>query len=519
MQKLFNYIAIILCAIFCIIILNVSSFFNYHLYYMNPDVGWHIQVGKMLLAGKHLYSEIIEYNFPLIYYSKIIPILIADSFGFEVVAATNIFHFSLCIIYFAVTYFQVSRAVNLNLGEKIFFITAICYGLFILPFSIVGNQFGQKEHYFIILFLPHFLNYFLEFDLKENSRKKLTMFAGLSVGLAVIIKPHFFIILAITEATNYILNSLKFSKGFKYTLAIIIAFGAIFLIFFNSYFTHTLPVTKYLYAKHLAINKVMFHRLSYQHLSGFLLGFMYFSINGKDKIFTYILALFASGFLIILLQNNSIRSVRYILYFAEILMASYCFVAVFSRVKKRKSFEGSIAAMIILLFIYIAGSYKQRLEEAYNLNLSYQQPLYNGISDIIKAEDGEKVIILSEALNYISPPILTAGKETDFNYSSLWILKGLGHYILDNEVDKKAYDEIENLRLEAIEYTANQINNYKPDIILIIDFEFVLNSELDTILLSKYLQNNEPTKNSLNHYRLLGERETMLGVAYLYSRK
>lgn len=519
MQKIANFAAIILCAAFCIVILNISSFFNFHLYYVNPDVGWHIQVGKMLLAGKSLYSEIIEYNFPLIYYSKIIPILISEAFDFDVIATTNIFHFTLCLIYFAVIYFQISRAINLNLAEKIFSISAICYGFFILPFGIVGNQFGQKEHYFIVLFLPYFLNYFLEYRNEENQESKITIFAAISAGIAVIIKPHFFIVLLITEATNYFLNGLKYNKSLNYILIVIAIFSIIFLIFFNGYFTHTLSVTKYLYAKHLLINEIAFHRLSYQHLAGFLLSALYFSISRSDKIFIYIFSLFASGFLIILLQNNSIRSVRYILYFAEILMVSYCFVAVFSKVKKRKSMEGSFAAMIILLFIYVIGVYKERFEEAYHLNLSYQKPLYNGISDIIKAVDGERVIILSEALNYISPPILNARKVTDFNYSSLWILKGLGKYFLDNEVDEEAYREIKKIRLEAVEYTAKQINDFKPDIILIIDFEFVLNSKLDTALLSRYLQNNESTKNSLSNYRLLGERNTMLGVAYLYSRK
>ena len=116
-----------------------------------PNMGWWLNVADSLLKGQVLYRDIIEVNFPLIYYAMTLPVWISHLTTLDSISTTKFLSFALTII----SYLFSLRILRHHHHTEQSLRIAVTFGLFILPFMFSVPIFAEKEHLFIVATLPY----------------------------------------------------------------------------------------------------------------------------------------------------------------------------------------------------------------------------------------------------------------------------------------------------------------------------------------------------------------------------
>lgn len=230
----------------CAAIVLVSWFVQQHSY-INPDVSWHLWVGSQLANGRSLYDDIIEVNFPLIYYLAIIPYSIAMLFDISPTIAEQLLTNLLACGSLALCVLFTQHNQQLSSAQKQGYITALSLAIFIIPLCLSVNNIGQKEHKFLLLTLPY-TSYILA---RHYSSFSLAL-RILTVCMAVIgfsIKPHFALLWITIELARFFLRHEKPWKNWETWLILIggSSYAALCFFFFPAYIDHIIPLARSAY--------------------------------------------------------------------------------------------------------------------------------------------------------------------------------------------------------------------------------------------------------------------------------
>lgn len=162
---------------------------------INHDVAIYLEIGDFLLEGKIPYVDYIEVNLPLIHYISAIPVFISRILLTNPIKIFLPLVFLLTILCIASIHHSLR---TLPPREKVA-TWAITFGIAV--FTLVAftlNDFGQREHIFLLLYFPYFFIRWNRWqDVEVNAR--VAILVGISAGFGVLLKPHFVIILAATE--------------------------------------------------------------------------------------------------------------------------------------------------------------------------------------------------------------------------------------------------------------------------------------------------------------------------------
>jgi|GEM_PF-5531611 len=163
--------------------------------YLNPDNAWLLHVAQQVLAGKTLYVDIIETNPPLIIYINYIPVWLSNITGLFLPTAFNIFILLLNGLAFA---YLISK------HSKQYYAIIACA---IISTILCANNWGEREHILITLFLPHL---FAKFTGRDSN-----MMEGLLAAIAICIKPYFIIFWLVIEAYEVTFKNHKLTSKFN----------------------------------------------------------------------------------------------------------------------------------------------------------------------------------------------------------------------------------------------------------------------------------------------------------------
>ncbi len=118
---------------------------------INLDCATILQMSKMLLEGKELYVEIMEYNLPFPIYGHAVPILIAKFLHLPLITC-----FHLCVTVIALlsilACYSLVRIINREPNTAL----ALLLSIGVLQ-TTVAYDFGQREHLFVLLCAPFVL--------------------------------------------------------------------------------------------------------------------------------------------------------------------------------------------------------------------------------------------------------------------------------------------------------------------------------------------------------------------------
>lgn len=167
---------------------------------VNPDSGWHLYVASRLLEGKRLYIDIIEINFPFIYYLHVIPVLLSTLLPVTQIGTLIVFKLALVATGFVMTLRVMQH--NRQYGDPVYRYScqlALSFSLFVLPLLLSVNMFGQKEHLFMALMMPYIFSALCK-DEYFTSHKAQRIAIGFLAALGICIKPFFVLIFFAVEA-------------------------------------------------------------------------------------------------------------------------------------------------------------------------------------------------------------------------------------------------------------------------------------------------------------------------------
>lgn len=188
------------------------------------DAIWQVWIGRQLLHGAHLYTDIIEINPPLWFWLAVPLAGIGEIFG---ISAQNL----------AVGFFVVAIAISLYLTPARFRLIALP-ALTILPLQ----DFAQREHFALITTVPYCL---LIASRLAGERVRAPWAIGLFAALGFALKPYF---VAVPLALELLAWRQKRVRPETIVLAVVaVTYSAAMLIFTPEYFSDVLPMARRAY--------------------------------------------------------------------------------------------------------------------------------------------------------------------------------------------------------------------------------------------------------------------------------
>jgi hypothetical protein len=161
---------------------------------LNRDSAVLLQTGQLLLEGKQPYVDFSSTNPVLIMYINAIPAAIANVMSIHVITAFLLFVL-LLIVWSALTTIRVLSSSRLGISNsEIVFLITVFSGLsllFMLP--SIGVVFGQREHLFMLLYLPFFVTRYVRYE-RGGLSPTTAVIVGIVAAIGACVKPHFVLI-------------------------------------------------------------------------------------------------------------------------------------------------------------------------------------------------------------------------------------------------------------------------------------------------------------------------------------
>lgn len=203
----------------------------YHL--VNPDVAYHYLMGKYITMGQKPYIDFIDMNFPTIWYLSTIPSYTSSLWGGDVWVIVLFFLFitmGCCYLLNKV----LSFITEITPFQKTLFVSFCLFSLT----AFQQNEFGQREHLFVVGYLPLLLLKAYENDIYKQLGKTFVFIIGFIGSYISWMKPHYVILFSLIEFF-FIFKNRRLPKGLLLAGQITgICIGALpFLFYLQEYLT------------------------------------------------------------------------------------------------------------------------------------------------------------------------------------------------------------------------------------------------------------------------------------------
>jgi hypothetical protein len=152
----------------------------------NTDVSWLLIVCDKILAGQHLYADIIETNPPIAVWAYMPGTIVAHAFGLRAEMATDVLVFTGAALSALATAIMLrpSAAIRTRSAAPLRLVCAFI--LLVVPMQ----AFGQREHIAFIAFLPALAGYILRAERRVLPFWQI-LAAGIGAGITLAFKPYF----------------------------------------------------------------------------------------------------------------------------------------------------------------------------------------------------------------------------------------------------------------------------------------------------------------------------------------
>jgi len=170
---------------------------------INHDVTLFLEIGNRILDGQTPYVDFYEINFPMIQYISAIYVLVSRITGVHLIIVTHIMVWLLIGFSALSLYFLARRITDDKHLPYILPTMLIVYSTALhIPFNDTSH-YGQRDHIFILLFLPFVLIRIQQWGADHNRGRWWRFIYGIIAGIGVSIKPFFVIISIILELYGF----------------------------------------------------------------------------------------------------------------------------------------------------------------------------------------------------------------------------------------------------------------------------------------------------------------------------
>ena len=416
----------------CIVLLFAAQILLRMQSSLNHDAAWYVYVAQELLNGKKLYADIIEVNPPLGMWLAVPPVWLAGLFNFSPITAYNFYLLLLTAMSLATSARYIPES---DAAKRQMFLICIAAVLLFVP----GSNFGQREHFVVLLFLPWLL---LRLNPRENDSKLLRSLVGIAAAMAIALKPHaVFAPLLVETVLLFERRTLKSLTTVENIAALV--FGFIYAtgvaIFMPEYFSDIVPLGRAAYLPYYGFNfdGILLHALWWIFLSAIALLFW------RERQARTVLAA-AIGFGVSYFLQNKGFAYQILPATAFTVIAIACGAISTASLPLR----GGAALAVAALLIAQPQIYRENRQ----------------IADRVKAlgeASPQSIFVASNHLSHAFPYVVEQGDVWASRLPTQW----LAPYVADHW--KKGEDLSDPITQLALTWTIDDLENFKPTLVVV----------------------------------------------------
>jgi hypothetical protein len=212
---------------------------------VNTDTSWNITLAEKMLAGQRPYGDFVEINPPASFLLCLAPTLVAQWVGASPEFMVDLFCFAAAGFSLWLAGLILVRAGVIAPGSGASLTVVACTALLLLP----SRSFAQREHIALMGSLPG-LAALAVWATRQRVGLALGLLAGLSVGVALSIKPHFalfflFPLVYLARRTGW--RAMVVHRELYVALALAASYWVMVAVCFPAYFEHAAPIARDVY--------------------------------------------------------------------------------------------------------------------------------------------------------------------------------------------------------------------------------------------------------------------------------
>jgi hypothetical protein len=383
--------------------------------YVNHDAAWYLYMGGRWLDGATLYRDVVDTNPPLIIWLSLPPVLVAHALG----AAAPAFFKAWVFLLAGISLVACWRIVRDQAPGLAFPIVAVLTFL-VLPF--VKADFGQREHFAVLLTLPYVL------DAAGAGRRRSRageIGIGVAGGLGFAIKPHFLLAWIAVEAVVWLQERARVFRTASLTAAVTIAIYGVLVLVLTPAYIAVIQQVREVYGG-LNAETSLLRLTEVQIWVAALVVLAAIRWRNADRLPAIVFAA-ATGYLgAALLQ---MKGWNYHLYPARVFLAAFLVIAASSLLEQVPEFgarlRGGVRGLALAFSLaLVAWAARYAVEARHPVTADLVSPLIDTIQ--AHAPGGPVAVLSMRALIYPAfPAVNYTGARWSLRQNSMWFLPGL----------------------------------------------------------------------------------------------
>ena len=208
--------------------------------YLRDDIAIISHTAAQMLLGQTYAHGIIEPNPPMIFYLNFLPVIISKMGGVKIIYAFRAYVITLILVSVVCSHYLFKILFQLNTS----LIYIMSYALACILLFLPVNDFGQREHFLLILSMPYFLLAACRLQNKVINQS-IAVCIGIMAGIGFSIKPFFVPTLLLIELLFVYRN--KNVLGWVrveslIAIAMVVLYGLSVIVFYPDYLHIVLPL-------------------------------------------------------------------------------------------------------------------------------------------------------------------------------------------------------------------------------------------------------------------------------------
>lgn len=490
-----------------VFLLTVIAYYVQSQFFVNSDVLYLVNTSYLFFHGGVYGQQILETNPPMILYLSAPIWWVAKLTAIDVQVIVKLYMFALALLSIGLCY---SLLVKIIKPEDASMRYALLYTILFIFLFLPGDEFGQREHLLLMMFLPYVFAVVLALR-KQTLSLWLAIWMGVMAGLSIGMKPFFLFPLILLECyLIYCQRRVLLRVESVVCASVLLCYLGTVFIFSPEYIHTMLPwVSRWYFAPRQQAWLSMLTETPVMYGLFALTCGSWFFVEKKYADLMKVLLFALSGFILAFLVT---RSAWYYHVFPAFGLS--CLVVTLFIVDKIKL--NNMASAVILLFFFIIPLVccYSNISESINKKRQGDLPqLISYVNSYFTASANRSVYCFSVGTTGDCYPLINiTHSQYDGRSSFFWWLPGVVMTDLTSR-NQTARPWLVQDKRYFIDNIAKELDQFNVGLVIIntADIKFTFGEKFNFI---KYLSTNEKFKKTWNNYHYL----TQVGVYELYER-
>jgi hypothetical protein len=387
---------------------------------LKDDEAWLLYVARRWLAGRELYTDIVEVNPPLIVWLSAVPIRLAGWLRTapEMVAMP----FFIAIVLGCAWWTSgLLRGYQALFAQRMPVFAVIGTVLLAVP----GVDVGQREHLLVAAALPFLALFARELD-GEKTAVPVALAAGILAGLGCALKPRYAVVFVMLEGLALLQGRFRLRALTVSAIATLLIYGGSILAFCPNYMRRAVPLALALYGATdvpaLQLMREMLRLILSQAVAGGLLWLR--RQNMPEKSLVLVLLLFAAVSTVVCVLDGKNWFYHRLPATVATVLALICMAAsvLVNRARWSRVWVPLLVAGAAVGVFAVASV--QRLEPEVELAVTPEHNTVERLEALIRKQKAKRYIAFSEWIALGFPVVNNTGVVWTSRFDSMWALKG-----------------------------------------------------------------------------------------------